>query len=158
MALGSIIQVAPDGTITLGGVAPLGGIPSVLNLNADGSVTIVNAQVVPLRPVPAQRFQVTLSGQPVTLNLYARALTVPVAGQIVTDPPVFYNVVPTFIDVYVNDALVVGGVICRNQTLIVRDPYLGLVGDLAFQDLEGTDDPIYTGLGARFALLYFPVV
>jgi hypothetical protein len=36
----------------------------------------------------------------------------------------------------------------------VRSAYLGFVGDLMFQDLQGTDAPTYDGLGSRFQLVY----
>lgn len=59
-----------------------------------------------------------------------------------------------FIDVYVNDALIIGGVICENLNRIVRSGYLGFLGDLCFLDQEGTSDPVYTGLGTRWILVY----
>ena len=59
-----------------------------------------------------------------------------------------------FLSLYVNDALVVGGVVCVNGELIVRDAYLGFAGDLVFYDMQGADDPFYTGLGTRWILAY----
>ena len=92
--------------------------------------------VVPLQPVPNQTLQVQLGNQPVVLDvrqtLYGLSM-----------------------DVYVGAELVVGGVLCQNLNRIVRYAYLGFVGDLAFADLQGSDDPVYTGFGARFVLLYF---
>lgn len=55
--------------------------------------------------------------------------------------PTYENINPVFLDLYVNDALVVGGVICLNGTRIVRDAYLGFVGDLAILDTEGNLTP-----------------
>ena len=49
----------------------------------------------------------------------------------------------------------IGGVIAGNLNVIVRSAYLGFVGDLAFIDTQGSDDPVYTGLGARWILTYF---
>ena len=43
-------------------------------------------------------------------------------------------------------------IVKRNR--IVRDTYLGFLGDLAFFDLQGEDDPYYTGLGDRWVLGY----
>jgi hypothetical protein len=37
---------------------------------------------------------------------------------------------------------------------MVRETYLGFIGDLSFTDTQGTSDPVYTGLGSRFVLLY----
>lgn len=59
-----------------------------------------------------------------------------------------------FASVYVDDALVIGGVACRNMTKIVRERYRGFVGDLMFQDTQGAEDPIYPGLGSRWVLCY----
>ncbi len=55
--------------------------------------------------------------------------------------PTYENVNPVFVDLYVNDALIIGGVICHNECLIVMDPYLGFVGDLAMIDVIGNLDP-----------------
>jgi hypothetical protein len=94
--------------------------------------------IVPLNAVPNQNVNVTLDGQATTLHVYQT----------------LYGV---FIDVFVNNVLVIGGVICQNLNRIVRDTYLGFLGDLMFLDNEGSSDPQYTGLGARWSLIYlFP--
>lgn len=59
-----------------------------------------------------------------------------------------------FLDLYVANSLIIGGVICENANRIVRSSYLGFVGDLAFFDTQGEEDPIYTGLGSRWVLDY----
>ena len=67
-----------------------------------------------------------------------------------------------FIDVYLNDALVIGGVQCLNLNRIIRDTYLGYMGDFEFIDTQPTfeggvpifSDPFYAGLGSRFVLAY----
>lgn len=97
-------------------------------------------QVVPIQPVPNQSFQAQLGGQACLFNLYQTA----------------YGL---FIDVYVGRKLIVAGVICENLNRIVRDSYLGFIGDLAFIDAQATAgapglDPVYTGLGSQFQLLY----
>lgn len=92
-------------------------------------------QVIPIQPLPNQTMQVQLANQPCTLNIYQLA----------------YGL---FIDVVLNDSIIVGGVICENLNRIVRSLYLGFVGDFVFVDTQGTDDPIYTGLGDRFILVY----
>lgn len=58
-------------------------------------------------------------------------------------------------DLSVNELPIVQGVLCLNNCLIVREPYLGFVGDLSFVDTQGTNDPDYTGLGGRYQLQYF---
>jgi len=72
---------------------------------------------------------------------------------------IYQNSTGLFIDVYVNDELIIGGVVCENENRIVRSLYLGFIGDLAFFDTAGTEDPRYakeatSGLGTRFLLLY----
>lgn len=59
-----------------------------------------------------------------------------------------------FLDLAVNNANIVAGVLCQNLNKIVRSSYLGFIGDLCFVDTQGTDDPVYTGLGSRFVLAY----
>lgn len=46
------------------------------------------------------------------------------------------------------------GVLCQNLKPIVRYAYVGYLGDLFFFDVQGTNDPIYAGLGTRFLLYY----
>lgn len=91
--------------------------------------------IIPTSAVPAQRLKAILSAQATTL----------VIRQMVTG---------LFMDVYVSDALVIGGVACRDRNRIVRDAYLGFAGDLAWVDTQGLLDPYYTGLGARWVLVY----
>jgi uncharacterized protein DUF6983 len=93
-------------------------------------------QVVPLKALPSQTLQVTLGGQSCVLNIYQLA----------------YGL---FMDVYVGATLIIGGVICENLNRIVRSLYLGFTGDFVFFDATGAGaDPIYTGLGDRFQLVY----
>ena len=90
---------------------------------------------VPLQAVPNQTLTVSLGGQNCQLNLRQQ---------------------PTglYMDVFVNNALIIGGVICENLNRIVRDLYLGFVGDLMFDDTQGGTDPYYTGLGTQYVLVY----
>lgn len=91
---------------------------------------------VPLQAVPSQSVSVTLSNQNCQLNVYWTA----------------YGL---FMDVYVAGTLIIGGVICQNQNVIVRDAYLGFIGDFMFFDNSGAGaDPVYTGLGTTYSLLY----
>lgn len=55
--------------------------------------------------------------------------------------PVYENINPVFMDLYVNDALIVGGVLMLDRVFAVRDDYLGFVGDLAIVDTQGNEDP-----------------
>ena len=91
--------------------------------------------IVPLIAAPSQTLTIQLSNQPCTINVYQLSTGI-------------------FIDLYVNDQPVITSVIGQDRNRIVRDLYLGFIGDLSFFDTQGTDDPIYTGLGTRFVLLY----
>ncbi|HEY0120658.1 MAG TPA: hypothetical protein VGC14_02665 [Rhizobium sp.] len=90
---------------------------------------------IPLQAIPNQTVTVTLDDQVCQINLYQCSEAM-------------------FIDLLVENSLIVGGVICENQNRIVRSDYLGFSGDIAFVDTQGSDDPIYTGLGTRFFLTY----
>jgi hypothetical protein len=92
-------------------------------------------QILPTAAIPSQSMTAALAGQSCRINVYTKSTGL-------------------FCDLYVNDNLIVGGVICLNTVLIVRDAYFGFVGDLAFFDLQGSTDPIYSGLGTRYILGY----
>ena len=92
-------------------------------------------QLIPLTAVPSQTFAVALGNQTCQLNIYQKTTGL-------------------FCDVYADADLIIGGVICLNQVLIVRDIYLGFIGDLAFFDTQSDTDPVYTGLGGQYQLGY----
>jgi len=92
-------------------------------------------QLIPLQAIPSQTLNVALNNQQCQLNVYQK----------------FYGL---FVDVYVGGELIIGGVIAENLNRIVRSAYLGFAGDLIFADAQGTDNPQYLGLGARFEFLY----
>lgn len=96
----------------------------------------MSSLVIPLAPVPAQIVTAILGVQACKIRVYAK-------------PP--YG---TFVDLYVNDALMIGGVIALDRNKIVRDAYLGFVGDLGFVDTQGKSDPDYTGFGSRYIFVY----
>jgi hypothetical protein len=106
-------------------------------------------QIVPLTEDPSQNVTVTLNQQPCLLRVYTKSINVPIDDpQIYTDPPTYVNQNPVFLDLFVNDALVIGGVLCLNDVRIVRDAYLGFVGDLSIIDTSGAgEDPF--GVPAR---------
>lgn len=101
-------------------------------------------QVIPALAVPNQTLTVQLAGQPVRLNIYT--------GAVAADP-----FTAVYMDVLVNDAPVIEGVVCLDAVRIVRDAYLGFIGDFAWFDTQGSDNPVYTGLGARWVLIYLEV-
>ena len=94
--------------------------------------------IVPLQPLPSQVVNVTLAGQPTTVNVYEKTTGL-------------------YMDVYVNGSLIIGGVICNNADRIVRDAYLGFIGDFIWIDVQGVSDPVYTGIGTQYFLVYLEV-
>ena len=92
--------------------------------------------MIPLQPVASQSVTVLLNQQACLVNVYQKSTGM-------------------FTDLYVNNALIIGGVICQNLNVIVRDVYLGFSGDIVFYDSQGASDPYYTGLGSRWFLWYF---
>lgn len=91
---------------------------------------------IPLQPIPAQAFNVTLGTQQCRIVLYQKG-------------DAFY------MDLTANGTTVVQGRMVLNSVWIVRYAYLGLVGDLFMYDTQGSaDSPTYDGLGARYQLYY----
>ncbi len=100
-------------------------------------------QIIPIQDVYSQTFTIQLGGQNTQINLYQK------------------NCDQLYCDVFVNNVAVITGVICRNMVRIVRNTYLGFVGDLMFIDQQGTFtppstgiDPSSPGLGTRFLFCY----
>ena len=92
-------------------------------------------QIVPLQAVPNQTVTVNLGGQICQIDVMQKRTGV-------------------FLDLYVANALVIAGALCRDRNPVVRSVYLGFVGDLQFFDTEGLDDPSYAGIGSRWLLAY----
>jgi hypothetical protein len=90
---------------------------------------------IPIKNTPNQTLKVVLGGQ------YCRIdLTTLTTG--------------LYMDLFVDDNPIIQGAICLFDTYIVRQAYLGFIGDLFFIDTQGNDNPEYSGLGTRFFLFY----
>ena len=94
-------------------------------------------QIIPLNAVANQTLAILLGGQACQLNIFQKSTGM-------------------FMDVYVDGGLtpIITGVVCQNENRIVRSLYLGFIGDFVFKDTQGSDDPVYTGLGDRWQLVY----
>ena len=93
-------------------------------------------QIIPINDNPSQVLSVQLNNQDCTVNIYQKSTGL-------------------YLDLSVSGTLIIGGVLCQNLNRIVRDAYLGFIGDLMFQDMQGASDPYYSGgLGSRFLLCY----
>jgi hypothetical protein len=95
--------------------------------------------ILPLLATPNQNFTTQVGGQVCKINLYTG-----------TDGLLYF-------DLFVANAPRVQYVICQNRNLLVDKPCLGFAGDFMFNDTQGSSDPDYSGLGARFELLYLTV-
>lgn len=93
-------------------------------------------QNIPVSDTPNQTFNVMLGGQACTINLYQT------------------NGYGLYCDLYVDNVLIIGGVACENLNRIVRDAYLGFIGDLFWNDTQDSSDPSYPGLGTRYQFWY----
>jgi hypothetical protein len=94
------------------------------------------AQIIPLQAVPNQTLAVALANQSVQLNVYQKTSGL-------------------FMDVLVSGGPSIRGVLCLDRNRIVQDLYFGVIGDFAFFDTQGRQDPDYTGFASRYKLVYF---
>lgn len=92
-------------------------------------------QVIPIQPLALQTFACTLDGKQAQFTITS------------TDKGVFADVV-------YNGVSVIAGRLCLDRTNINPARYNGLPQGLFFADQQGTSDPVYTGFGSRFLLLY----
>lgn len=92
-------------------------------------------QTVAAQAIPNQTMQVQLGNQPVTLNVYQFTFGL-------------------FMDVIQGTTKVASCQPCQNRNRIVRYAYLGFAGDFIWVDTQGSDDPVYTGIGTRWQLIY----
>ncbi len=155
MATALIIDT--NGVIVGAGPAPLIGIPAAFAFGTN-SASVDAAQLIPLNVVSSQQLSITLSSQSCTISVYTKHIQIPFvpSGGIPSSPPIYKQIDPIFLDLYVNDALLIGGVLCLNQSLIVRNKYLGFIGDMSFIDTQANEDPQVSGLGNRWQLAYWP--
>lgn len=92
---------------------------------------------IPLVAIPAQKLSITIGTQRCQISLYQKSTGL-------------------YFDLHLAGAPVVVGMLCCNRTNLVRNSYTPFVGNLAFIDTMGNDDPDYTGLASRFRLVYVP--
>jgi hypothetical protein len=92
-------------------------------------------QFIPLQTIPNQAILTTLGTDDVQINVYQKTTGM-------------------FLDLYLDGTLLLSGVLCRNLTPLVMSRYLGFPGDLCWYDTQGSSDPVYTGLGTRWALVW----
>lgn len=92
-------------------------------------------QIIPIISVASQSFMVQLGNQNCSINIYQKRNGL-------------------YFDLIVNNVTCVQTVLCLNLVGLVRQPYYGFIGQLAFVDTQGTSDPNYQYLGTRYLLVY----
>lgn len=92
-------------------------------------------QIIPITAVGSQSFTVLLGSQQCAINVYQLSTGL-------------------YCDLVVNNNPIVSTMLCLNLVGLVREAYLGFTGQLFFYDTQGTNDPDYSGLGARYQLVY----
>ena len=96
----------------------------------------INMQIIPITPVASQSFSVQLGTQNCKINLYQKNTGL-------------------YFDLILEGTEIVSSMICLNEVGLVRETYLGFVGQLLFIDTQGSSDPYYTDLGTRYILTYW---
>lgn len=89
--------------------------------------------VIPLDAVPSQTVNVTLANQPARISVRT------------IGTKLYFSL----------DGIVTNRICRDRQRLLVDAQYQGFTGEFAFVDTQGVDDPVFTGLGARFQLVYY---
>ena len=91
---------------------------------------------VPLYPVPSQTLSVILANQNVNLSVYAENTGL-------------------FIDVELDNQVIALSRVLEDGARVLQDcQYKDFVGDFVIVDTQGELNPIYTGLGTRWQLVY----
>ena len=92
-------------------------------------------QIIPTSSIPAQSFSALLNGQEADFAVYQKNEGL-------------------FIDLSVNGVVFFTAKRCLDGASLVDELQNGFIGDILFCDMAGNDDPVYTGLGDRFQLVY----
>lgn len=91
---------------------------------------------IPLQAMPSQSLRVMLNGQLCSIRIYTLSTGL-------------------YLDLSVLGVEILQTQLCVDRAYLVRDAYLGFIGDLAFVDTLSGTDPVYTGLGTQYQLIYF---
>lgn len=91
--------------------------------------------IIPMEPLPNQSFNINLNGQDCRFEFVTRLKNI-------------------FMNLSVNNEPILNGIICLNGVNLIPEKYIKFNGSLYFQDLEGSLDPYFWGLGSRWVLNY----
>jgi hypothetical protein len=93
-------------------------------------------QQVPLTAVASQTLSIVLNGQAAQIAVYTLSTGL-------------------YFDLLDDGVPIVTTRIARDKTrLLLNAQYQGFVGDFCFVDTQGSNDPTFDGLGARYQLIY----
>jgi hypothetical protein len=140
-------------------------------------------QTIPLQAVPSQTLSLTLNGQAVGISLYTMndaggilggsgftadttEITADTTDVTADETSGFFplSLQPNqqlYIDVTLDgDAIITAKLCTVLQPLLLTSPYIGFEGELEFFDtlntgLQDSTNPVYTGLGTQYQLVYF---
>lgn len=90
---------------------------------------------IPLMAVPFQGLQILLDGQECTLAVYQRNARL-------------------YMDMDVGDVRVITGAVCLDGVGLLRHAQTVFTGSLHFVDTQGREAPQWSGLGARWRMIY----
>lgn len=106
-------------------------------------------QEIPISPLPSQTLQGVFGGQNCQIALYTRD------GYSMGDATFSTPGSILLFDLTVNGVVITTAALCLNiKRLLINRQYMGVIGDFMFVDTQGENDPVYTGLGSRYQLLY----
>ena len=90
---------------------------------------------IPLQPGQNQTLSVLLGGQQCKISVYEKSTG-------------------TYLDLFVNDVAIATTVKCLDRTAIPIEPYKYFNGELMFIDTLGNSDPVASGFGTRYQLVW----
>ena len=93
---------------------------------------------IPLQPIENQQLSIVLAGQACKIWIKQKRTGL-------------------FLDLMVNNNYILQGQLCLDRVSMCTEVYLGFIGQLSFFDNQGNNDPVYSGLGDRFSLIYLEV-
>ena len=90
---------------------------------------------IPVNSTADQQLSVVLAGQNCVIRIYTLSTGM-------------------YLDLSVDGNQICTGSLIWGNALIVKNRYNGFSGNLMILDTQGTDNPVYSGLGSRFVLMY----
>ncbi len=110
-------------------------------------------QSIPIISAPAQNFSIVLGGQSCQINLYSLQTPGDILGTVTSTELQGYPAL--YADLLLGTQPIISCRIVRNLVPWLLDAtYQGFIGDLVMIDTLADTDPVWTGLGAQYQLVY----